>query len=91
MEEKGVVDLMSSHVGVTANDAATAIMTRLVVVVGAGFPIRSVASVRQFPGGSIKTNNKEHDLTALKVVCHVSNLFPFVFRQCSLTFINLRC
>ena len=50
MEEKGVVVLMSSRVGVTA------IMSRVSVVVG--FPISSVALVRQFPGGSIKTNNK---------------------------------
>ncbi len=82
MEEKGGVVLMSSRVGVTA------IMSRVSVVL---FPIRSVPLVREFPGGSIKTNNKGYDLTPLKVVCHGSNLFPFVFRQCSLTFINLRC
>ena len=49
------MDLRSSHVGVTANDEATAIMSR------AGFPmIRSVALVFQFPGSSIKTNNREY-------------------------------
>ena len=84
MEEKGVVVLMSSRVGVTG------MLSRVPLVV---FPISSVALVREFPGSSIKTNNKGHDLTPLKVVCHGSrsNLFPFVFRQSSLTFINLRC
>jgi hypothetical protein len=50
MEEKVVVVLMSSHVGVTTNDVSVSVVV--------GFPINSVALVRQFPGGSIKTNNK---------------------------------